>query len=136
VEREIFVKEYNSGLYGIVPYYTSKLLIEMPLTALFPTLFVSIVYYIVNFNNGANHFFFFVLGGILIAWIGTLMGIFIGTLVTDLSVAIEIAPMVFVPFILFSGFTTNTDNIIPPLKVIEYISPVRYIFEFFVTNEF
>ena len=75
-------------------------------------------------------------GGIFIAWIGTLMGIFIGTIITNLSVAIEIAPMIFVPFILFSGFTTNSDNILPPLKAIEYISPIRYIFEYFVRNEF
>lgn len=44
--------------------------------------------------------------------------------------------MIFVPFILFSGYTTNTDNILPVLKVIEYISPMRYAFEYFVRNEF
>ncbi len=136
MEREIFIKEYDSGLYGIIPYYCSKLLIELPLTALFPAIFVSIVYYLVNFNNGAENFFMFLLGGVLIAWLGTLMGIFIGTIVTNLSIAIEIAPMIFVPFILFSGFTTNSENIIWPLKIIEYISPIRYIFEYFVRNEF
>ena len=44
--------------------------------------------------------------------------------------------MIFIPFLLFSGFTTNTENIILPLKVIEYISPMRYTFEFLVRNEF
>ena len=44
--------------------------------------------------------------------------------------------MIFIPFILFSGFTTNTENIILPLKAIEYISPMRYVFEFMVRNEF
>ncbi len=136
VEREIFVKEYDSGLYGIVPYFFSKILIEFPLTAFFPFLFISIVYHAVNFNSNVENFFLFALGGILIAWIGTIMGIFIGTMVTNLEVAIEIAPMIFVPFILFSGYTTNTDNIVPVLKVIEYISPIRYIFEYFVRNEF
>lgn len=64
------------------------------------------------------------------------MGIFVGTLITDLSIAIEVAPMIFVPFILFSGFTTNSDNIIWPLKIIEYLSPIWYVFEYFVRNEF
>jgi len=76
------------------------------------------------------------LGTVLLSWLATLFGIFIGTLVSDVNVAIEIAPMIFVPIILFSGYTTNTENIKAFLKWIEYISPVRYIFEYFVHNEF
>lgn len=76
------------------------------------------------------------LGTILSAWLATLLGIFVGTLVTNPSTAIEIAPMIFVPLILFSGYTTNTDNIVAGIKWIEYISPVRYLFEYFVHNEF
>lgn len=136
VEKEIFAKEYDSGLYGIVPYYFSKLMIEIPLTAFFPTLFSCIVYYLVNFNDEVINFFTFILITILLSLTATFMGIFIGTLVPSLSVAIDIAPMVFVPFLLFSGYTTNTDNIIAPLKAIEYISPIRYAFEYFVRNEF
>lgn len=44
--------------------------------------------------------------------------------------------MIFIPFMLFSGFLTNTENILAPLKVFEYISPLRYTFEFMVRNEF
>lgn len=136
VEREIFIKEYDSGLYSIGPYYLSKLLIDLPLTAFFPILFTCIVYYAVNLYSPAENFFLFMLGTILLSWLATLFGIFIGALVGDANVAIEIAPMIFVPIILFSGYTTNTSNIIGALKWIEYISPVRYIFEFFVHNEF
>ena len=132
MEKEIFAKEYDSGLYGIIPYYFSKLMIEVPLTAFFPTLFSCIVYYLVNFNNGVEHFFTFILVTILLALVATFMGIFIGTLVPSLTIAIDIAPVIFVPFLLFSGYTTNTDNIIAPLKVVEYISPIRYAFEYFV----
>ena len=44
--------------------------------------------------------------------------------------------MVMIPFMLFSGFLTNTENILPPLKFFEYISPLRYTFEYFIRNEF
>lgn len=114
----------------------SKLIIDLPLTAFFPMLFTAIVYYAVNFYNPAANFFLFMLGTVLLSWLATLFGIFIGTVVTDVNIAIEIAPMIFVPIILFSGYTTNTENIIAVLKWIEYISPVRYIFEYFVHNEF
>ena len=111
-------------------------MIELPLTALFPIIFVSIIYYAVNFENEAENFFLFMLISVLLSWIGTLMGIFVGALVKDLTLAIEIAPLIFVPFLLYAGFTTNSDNILKPLKVIEYASPIRYAFEFFITNEF
>lgn len=78
----------------------------------------------------------FMLGTILLSWLATLFGIFIGTIAKNANVAIEIAPMIFVPIILFSGYTTNTENIKAFLKWIEFMSPVRYIFEFFVHNEF
>jgi ABC-type multidrug transport system permease subunit len=136
IEREIFAKEYQNGLYGIVPYYLSKLMIELPLTALFPIVFVTIIYYAVNFENEAVNFFLFMLVSVLLSWIGSLMGILIGALVRDLTLAIEIAPLIFVPFLLYAGFTTNTDNILTGLKFIEYSSPIRYAFEFFITNEF
>lgn len=84
MEKEIFAKEYDSGLYGIVSYYFSKLMVELPLTAIFPTLFIGIIYYIVNFNNGFNHFLMMILGTILMSWVATLLGVFIGTIVPTL----------------------------------------------------
>lgn len=60
-EREIFLKEYNAGLYGIIPYFLSKIIIEIPLTSFFPFLFTAITYYAVNFNNGVSNFFFLLL---------------------------------------------------------------------------
>ena len=75
-------------------------------------------------------------GAILYVQVGTLLGIFIGAMVWDVELAVEIAPAIFVPLMLFSGYTNNTDNIVPWLKWLEHISPVRYYFEFLVFNEF
>lgn len=136
VERDIFLKEFDSGLYSLIPYFFAKIIIDLPLTALFPMLFSSIVYYAVSFYSPVEHFFFFMLGTVLMCWMAVLFGIFIGSIVSDANVAIEIAPMIFVPMILFSGYTTNTENIVIVLKGLEYLSPVRYAFEFFVHNEF
>lgn len=60
----------------------------------------------------------------------------IGALVWNVELAVEIAPAIFVPLMLFSGYTNNTKNIVSWLRWLEKISPVRYAFEFFVTNEF
>jgi len=136
VEREIFNKEYDSGLYGILPYYFAKLSIEIPLTAIFPAAFVFIVYFIVGFKSTVSSFLGFLIICILECLLGMMMGIFLGTIIPSLKMAVEISPMIFIPFLLFSGFTTNTEDIIPPLKVVEFLSPMRYTFEFLVRNEF
>jgi hypothetical protein len=42
---------------------------------------------------------------------GGIMGIFFGTIIKSARLAIEVAPLVFVPFLLFSGYTTNSGKI-------------------------
>ena len=68
--------------------------------------------------------------------VATVLGILIGAMVRNVELAVEIAPAIFVPLMLFSGYTNNTKNIVAWLRWLERISPTRYFFEFLVTNEF
>lgn len=136
LERALFSKEYNSGLYDIIPYYFSKLIIEIPLTGIFPAVFIAIIYYAINFYNDISIFFLTIFIAVLASWFATLLGLFFGSLIKDSKMAIDIAPLVLVPFLIFSGFPSNSGNIFEALKVIEFISPIRYFFELFVTAQF
>ena len=135
-ERVVYAKEYNSGLYGVTPYYFSKIIIELPFVMLLPWLFIGIVYWVVKFNPEIVRFF--ILGGCIVAicLLGNMWGIFLGAAIPNPKLALQFAPLVFVPFLLFSGYTTNTNNIGIYLKWLEYISPFRYAFEWAVWNEF
>lgn len=135
-ERDVFLKEYGSGFYGILPYYLSKLAVELPIISLFPFISGLIYYYIVNFNNDAVRLFSHLGGLIVLSIVGSMFGMFIGTVITDFSIALEIAPLFFLPMMLFSGYTSNTETIVKGLKWIEYISPIRYTFEYLIYNEF
>ena len=135
-ERVVYAKEYNSGLYGVVPYYFSKIIIELPFIMILPWLFIGIIYYVVGFNPEVERFF--ILGGcvVCVCLLGNMWGIFLGAAIPNPKLALQFAPLVFVPFLLFSGYTTNTENIGVYLKWFEYISPFRYAFEWAVWNEF
>lgn len=135
-EKLTFSKEYGSGIYGLTAYFLSKLVLEIPLTAVFPFTLLAIIYYIVGFNPVFKNYLLFVLVGILQALVGMVIGLFLGTVARDVRAATETAPMIFIPFMLFCGFLTNVNNILPPLRVFEYMSPMRYSFEFFIRNEF
>ena len=95
----------------MAPYVISLLAVEVPLTAAFPFLFVGIVYYICGFNSGAGHYFLAILCGILDAFMGLAFGFFFSTIFKSQKVAFELAPAVFVPFMLVSGQLSNSSKL-------------------------
>jgi len=136
-ERKVFVKEYKSRYYGVLPYYLSKTLIEVPFSLLFPTLFCLLTYYTAGFNDSTfSHFLEFTLMIINMTLCATSFGILIGCIFNELEVALNVAPLIFFPFMLFSGFYVNSESISVWVKWIEYISPFRYGLEAGIYTEF
>ena len=135
-ERATFSKEYTSGYYNVAPYYFSKLMVELPVIALFPLIFLGIAYFIVGFVPDAGKFFLFAAGLIMLSIWGSLMGILIGCVIHNGSLAVEVAPLVFVPLLLFSGFTQNSDSVPKWLIWVMYLSPMRYMFEWCIRSQF
>lgn len=64
------------------------------------------------------------------------LGVLVGCIFNELEVALNIAPLIFYPMILFSGFYVNSDSVRDWIKWLEYISPIRYVLEALVYNEF
>ena len=54
----------------------------------------------------------------------------------EIEVALNIAPLIFFPMILFSGFYVNSDSIQSFVSWVETISPLRYVLEALVYVEF
>lgn len=59
---------------------------------------------------------------------GNSLGLLIGSLVSDAKSISAALPMVILPFILFSGFFKNRDDLPVWIGWIEYISPLKYGF--------
>ena len=60
----------------------------------------------------------------------------IGSMFPTAESACFFAPVLILPFILFSGFITNIDTYPRWIGWIQYLSPVRYGFEASLRNEF
>jgi len=57
-ERNVFIREQGNRMYGILPYFVSKCLCQLPVTIIFVTIFELTTYFILELNtNGASHFF-------------------------------------------------------------------------------
>ncbi len=59
---------------------------------------------------------------------GNSLGLLIGSLVSDAKSISAALPMVILPFILFSGFFKNRDDLPVWIGWIEYLSPLKYGF--------
>jgi ABC-type multidrug transport system permease subunit len=63
-----------------------------------------------------------------VSFAGNSLGLLIGSLVSDAKSISAALPMVILPFILFSGFFKNRDDLPVWIGWIEYLSPLKYGF--------
>lgn len=104
-ERALFLKEENSRMYTVSAYYFGRSFTEFPTLLLFPTIFSLISYWMVGFNMHEPYKFpIFLLICILQSMAGNALGLMVGTLFSDPKVAAAVAPMMFIPFVLFCGY--------------------------------
>jgi ABC-type multidrug transport system ATPase subunit/ABC-type multidrug transport system permease subunit len=136
VERGIFLREHANKLYGVVPYYLCKNLIETPVGLLASFLFGVIVYYIVGLRADAQYFFIFQLNFVVLSWLSQSLGLCFGASFSSLSTALIISQFSVMPAFLFSGFLINQANMPGWLGWIRFLSPFRYSLEASIRNEF
>lgn len=135
-ERKEFIREYNSNLYGVVPYYVSKNLVDTPFSIITMMLFVTIVYFLAGLRLDVENFFIFFLIYILHAFISQSIGYCIGTLFKTVEEANLLANVIVMPLLVLGGFFINPDNMPVWLFWIRYISPFYYSFQAAAANEF
>lgn len=136
MQRAVFLKEYSGRFYSTLPYYMSKVIVELPLTIFFPVLWTCIIYYIVNYNTPFLALVKMCIVAALTAYASMCLGLMIGAGFTSIDSALNIAPLIFFPLMLFSGFYVNSDSIPAWTSWIEYISPFRYALEALTYNEY
>jgi ABC-type multidrug transport system ATPase subunit len=136
MERGVFLREYSSKLYGIVPYYLSKNMIETPISLFVAFLYAVIVYYIVGLRPEVQHYFIFICIYVCLVWLSQSMGLCFGASFSNLNTALVITQFSILPAFLFSGFLINQENMPAWLAWIRFLSPFRYCLEAAMRNEF
>lgn len=134
-ERPIFLREQASRMYGVVPYYLAKDLIELPVAIMLPFLF-SLFYLGMGTDVTLYQFSNFYLIQFLVYLSTSAYGQVIGSLFGSAETACFFAPVILMPFMMFSGFLTNLDTFPRWIGWIQYLSPIRYGFEAGMRNEF
>ncbi|KAL4512254.1 hypothetical protein ABPG72_005256 [Tetrahymena utriculariae] len=135
-EKAVFLKEENSKLYSVQAYFMAKVLVESILSLLCPIIFIVISYYMVGLNADFGRFCFFLLVGILNSFVGQSQGMFFGSLFKDAQTAVNVTPLMILPFMLFGGFYKNVANMPDWNAWLQWISCYRYAFEATVRSNY
>ncbi|KAF7988676.1 hypothetical protein HCN44_001249 [Aphidius gifuensis] len=131
IEAGVFFREHVNHWYHLWTYYLAKILTDLPLQIINPTIFLSIAYWMTGQPMELDRFMKAWLISFLITILAQSCGILTGA-IFDIHVGGFLVPAVNIPMILFAGFFLKLGEIpiyLQPLSVISYF---RYAFEGFL----
>ena len=133
LEAPIYLREYAAGAYGAVPYFLSKMIVELPLTFAQNMLLGVITYFLMEFQG---NFLWLVCIFWLNGFFAASVALLLGSAASNTKVAMELAPLLFVPQMLFSGFFIRMDQIPEYMRWGQYLCGLKYSINLLMGVEF
>lgn len=128
LEMPVLLKENFNRWYSLRSYYLAITVSDIPFQAVFCVLYVSIVYYFTSQPYELSRYAMFLTACLLISFVAQSVGLVVGAAM-NVQNGVFLAPVMSVPFLLFSGFFVSFDAIPIYLRWITYLSYIRYGFE-------
>lgn len=132
-ERPMFLREYSTGTYNALAYFLSKLFVEIPVVFIQTVVQYLICYWLIDFQG---QFFWIVLTSWGLGMAASSVAVFLGCIVGDVKTVTELAPMLFVPQLLFVGFFIRTSQIPVFLRWAQYLCSLKYAMNLIIMTEF
>lgn len=132
-ERPVFLREYSTNHYGVLPYFMSRLTVEVVVTAIQILVQVVITYFMVGFSSNFGLFYLIVYS---LAMASTALAVMLGCAVEDPKLGQELLPLLFVPQMLFSGFFVVPELIPVWLRWAQYLCSLTYAVRISAAEEF
>eukprot|EP00933_Yihiella_yeosuensis_P004369 TRINITY_DN108733_c0_g1_i1.p1 TRINITY_DN108733_c0_g1~~TRINITY_DN108733_c0_g1_i1.p1 ORF type:complete len:672 (-),score=104.87 TRINITY_DN108733_c0_g1_i1:466-2481(-) len=132
-ERPVFLREYAAGQYGVVPYFISKTLVELPVVFASSFVMFAICYPLMGLHGE-----FLLL--VLVAWTlgiaSSSLGLLVGCGVASGQKALQLAPLTLIPQMLFSGLFLPVESIPLSLRWVRFLCPLKYAINLMALVEF
>lgn len=132
-ERPVFMREHASNMYGTVPYFLSKTMVELPLLLLQNIVMWIVAYWMMGMQG---NFVVHVFGTTLISMAAASTALLAACIVKDAKQAMEAAPALFVPQILFAGFFIKIELVPVFMRWLQYICSLKWGMNILLLNEF
>ena len=135
-EKTIVQSDRAKQLYGVGPYFLSKVLAEAPLSALLSALGGVLLYPLVGLQPGAAKFLNFLSSLVLEGFASGGLGLLLGAVAPSTDAALAMFPPLLVLMIIFNGFNITPDATPRALRWIPKVSFIRWCSEGLAVNEF
>jgi len=133
LERPVFLREYRTGTYSVLPYFISKTLVELVMSFLTMAIAVLVGYWLIEFQGS-------VILHIVNAWglsiVASSVALVLGCAVKDITLAQELTPLIFVPQIMFAGFFIKMSDIPVWLRWAQYLCSLKFAINLGLVVEF
>lgn len=91
-------------MYGVLPYYLTKSIVEVPFQLIIPILFSLIVFWAVGFRRSVEMYFLFLAGLMLLVFFGNSLGILLSSMFSNIRSAFTLLPVPFLCYPRSSSF--------------------------------
>eukprot|EP00775_Hariotina_reticulata_P005937 gene5937-6176_t len=133
LDRGLFVRERNDGLYRAVTYLAHKMCEELVINTLASLAISAIVFYGVQLQGS---FVLFWLIYLLTSTVGVVLAYFVAAVSPNMDVANAALPTYVAILLYFGGFMITFDKMPPWWKWFSFINPLRYSWTAVMLNQF
>lgn len=135
-EREIFLHDRASGVYNVSSYLFSKLIADLPMHIIVPSLFVVVSYWMVGLNANFKDFIVILFILITMGLVTSSMGFCVSAATSDAGSANALSTVFNIFWVVFAGFFIRKNNIPDFLIWLHYIDPMKYGFGAMVLSQY
>ncbi|CCW63748.1 unnamed protein product [Phytomonas sp. EM1] len=137
LERKLFIVERENGFYSTLPYFLSKLVVDIfPLRVIPSVVLSSAIYFSMGFRtDSGEHFMWFIVIITLFSVCMTLMVMCVGIVMESFGASALVSSVFILWFFVFGGSMVQAETIPYYLKPFQIISPFFLSFESLMINE-
>ncbi|XP_027149161.1 ABC transporter G family member 25 [Coffea eugenioides] len=129
-ERAIFMKERASGMYTLSSYFMSRIVGDMPMELILPTIFVTITYWMAGLKPELAAFILTLMVALGYVLVSQGLGLALGALIMDAKQASTVVTVTMLAFVLTGGFYVH--KVPSCMAWIKYISSTFYAYRLLI----
>ncbi|XP_022143692.1 ABC transporter G family member 25 isoform X2 [Momordica charantia] len=133
-ERAIFLKERASGMYTLSSYFMARIVGDLPMELILPTIFLTVAYWMAELKPELGAFLLTLLVLLGYVLVSQGLGLALGAAIMDAKQASTIVTVAMLAFVLTGGFYVH--KVPSCMAWIKYISTTFYSYRLFINVQY
>lgn len=133
-ERAIFIKERASGMYTLSSYFMARIIGDLPMELILPTVFLIVTYWMAGLKPDLVAFLYTLLVLLGYVLVSQGLGLALGAAIMDAKQASTIVTVTMLAFVLTGGYYVH--KVPSCMAWIKYISTTFYSYKLFVNVQY